>query len=322
MRWYLPPHYYLPLCLSMKIISKFLFTLFIFKISSCNTQSVGNDRLVELPFSGKLITISILDSLSKKPVIGASVVFKSFNIGTFSDTLGNAILPFKRDSIIISSIGYKKTTISIEKDSIIKIVISPIFHNLSEVVVKSFQFTNEVLKTGIKIKKKTNFYKGGYGNQIAFQISSRNELKRAIISDLSIPIIKTTYPTRIKLEFRYSDNFKFSEYDLVLDTIVNIKAKKSNIYIELDKFYIDLFDKNLWCVITNLGTDEFIGDRYLNYKGQVVEPYYLITDESTEKTTYLNYLNRDWIPYPIIPNYQGIKAKTNLGYIFTLRFYK
>lgn len=305
----------------VKHLSSLFSLLFIF-LASCNSQNLSNEKLNEIPFTGKKIKISIYDSLNKKPIVGGSVVYKSFNIGTLTDTLGLAILPYKKDSIIISSIGYSKVSVILDTDSSINLFLSPVINNLPEVILKSYHLTNEVLETGVRITKHNNFYKGGYGNQIAFQISSTSDLSRAIISNINIPILKTTYLSKIKLELRYCDHIRFTNYELIFDSLIFVNPRVSNISINIENYKIDLFERNLWCVITNLGTNDFIGDRYLNFKGQVVEPFYLITEQESDKTTYLNYLNKDWIQYPLIPNNKGIVSKTNIGYSIKLRLYK
>ena len=299
-----------------------LFSVLIICLASCNSQNLSNEKLNEIAFTGKKVKISIYDSLNKRPIVGGSVVYKSFNIGTLTDTLGLAILPYKKDSIIISSIGYSKVSVILDSDSSISLFLSPVTYNLPEVLLKSYKLTNEVLETGVRITNRNNFYKGGYGNQIAFQVSSNSDLSRAIISNINIPILKTTYSSRIKLELRYCDHIRFTNYELIFDSLILVNPRVSNISINIENYKIDLFERNLWCVITNLGTNDFIGDRYLNYKGQVVEPFYLITEQDIDKTTYLNYLNKDWIQYPLIPNNKGIKSKTNIGYSIKLRLYK
>ena len=96
-----------------------------------------------ISFAQKKISCKVLDALTKKPLVYATVMLKNINRGTHADFDGNFEIPlkYKEQGIIkISSIGYRTKEIklaSLKENKTNIIYISVANNSLSEVVIKT-----------------------------------------------------------------------------------------------------------------------------------------------------------------------------------------
>lgn len=124
----------------MKLIRPFYCLLFLFYVS--------------LTFSQVSIEGTLINSETDLTVENASVYIQNSTIGTISNSEGDFYLKvpekYKSDTLIISSIGYKKTKISLKNlNASIKIYMEPSSIILEEVII-----TSEKPLTGIEILNK------------------------------------------------------------------------------------------------------------------------------------------------------------------------
>lgn len=210
-------------------------------------------------FNGKII-----DAISKEPLIYANIALNTKDKGVVSNEYGFFIFPeiekYKKDSLIISYLGYQTKIIAIEESLISKsniILLKPETNSLDEVIleVKKARYTRE---DKVRIKHKGLFSSSvpfGYENVTFIENEKRKEgkVEKIILSfkekkEYSIKTYKAIF--RVKL-FKKQDSLfvpgkllcseniivkpENKTYKVVIDvTSFNVKFPKDGIIVGLE----------------------------------------------------------------------------------------
>jgi hypothetical protein len=95
--------------------------------------------------SAQTIRGRVVDDISKEPLIGVSIAIKDANVGTVSDAEGNYRIdniPFGRQTVVISYIGYEPQTlanivVTAGKEVVLNVSLTEQVNTLDEVVITS-----------------------------------------------------------------------------------------------------------------------------------------------------------------------------------------
>jgi len=240
-------------------------------------------------------------SESNQPLAFCSLVYLKQNKGTYTDSLGQFLLPKHgqsklNDSIYISYIGYEAQTLSLQnfKNG------DTVFLKKQAYPLKEIQILpTEYEKVKFKNKGNSDLFHSGSGNSVmAYHIDHHHGgyLKKVTFF---VRATGTQSRTALRISRRtpvYSNNTH------LLDTNLIIKIKKGNrrITFDLSKYYIKIPEEGLLVGL------EFINNP--SYKRVNGENRFLmkLNDKIPEHQTYVGIPGKKWIPYK--SNYQDGKA--------------
>jgi hypothetical protein len=290
-----------------EIVTYYLLFFLMFS-SSCFSQE---ENKLPVPSSQKNNTFKIkVKDTNGKSIESVSIVYLKHNLGNYTNSNGEAILPLINDSLKVSCIGFRDTIfmLNISKENEKLIVLQNQIQQLQTVnVFSNSAFKNEVL-LGLD-ESTNNFFKPGYGNQIAIKIYNS---KIGLLKSIKLNHLKTQYISDIKIEIKSDENGFPSNNSLLTDTLVSTKKGKRFTEIEFLDNNIILEKGYFYIVVTHLGLKNFSDGDYIKYKGQPIEPFFLLTDQEKNENTYLNYLNRKWRLYPKLMNENNGKEVSNV----------
>lgn len=297
-----------------------LIVSFVLTFLSCEGQ-VDNDNLRKNPINDRIITIQIL-TINNEPLPLVNIAYSNSKIGTLTDKNGVAKLPFKRDSLIISHVGYYslKQFPSLSEDTIQYYLISE-FRELETVEV----FSRSFLKQKQYFSSDTQndgYIKFGFGSQIGFMVSDFKGIKNGKLYSLKLPILKTKYDSEIRLQIVQFINKINNTKDILFDSIILIKKGIKKIEIDFSELNVYIEGNQILLSVTNLGKPGFKEGEYLKYRGQNVEPFYKLTSRFPQKATYINYLDKEWSLYPVLNSPNGLPSITNLSLTISLLPFK
>jgi len=102
------------------------------------------------------VTGSVIDGSDNTPIIGASVMVKGTTLGITSDINGQFSLkvPAGKNTLVISSVGYKTQEVNISGKKVIRVTLAPDTKQLEEVVVIGYGVQKKKLVTGATVEIK------------------------------------------------------------------------------------------------------------------------------------------------------------------------
>lgn len=102
------------------------------------------------------VTGTVIDGSDNSPIIGASVMVKGTTLGITSDINGQFSLkvPAGKNTLVISSVGYKTQEVNISGKKVIKVTLAPDTKQLEEVVVVGYGVQKKKLVTGATLQVK------------------------------------------------------------------------------------------------------------------------------------------------------------------------
>jgi len=102
------------------------------------------------------VTGTVIDGSDNTPIIGASVMVKGTTLGITSDINGQFSLrvPAGKNTLVISSVGYKTQEVNISGNKVIKVTLASDTKQLEEVVVIGYGVQKKKLVTGATLQIK------------------------------------------------------------------------------------------------------------------------------------------------------------------------
>lgn len=304
-------------------MAKVILWLFILINSTCvcisNAQQQSFDPLKKQLYQGRKLKLIIMDASGRR-IQDASIVYLHHKIGTFSLQNGEVVLPFLQDTLKITHVGYEDQIIY-PRDTAEVVELHEVSYTLPSFTVSRRVLSKSYITLGF-LKNSRNCLKNFYGSQLGFKLYSKQPVQ-GILASIKVGCIKTEYATQVKAELKMSDSEDPNDGGIVWEKLITLSKGSKSLEINLEEAEIPYLSNKFFLVLTWLGPNNFKQGDYIHYKSQHVEPFILLTSESPEQFTFMNFLNRNsWKPYPIISDLSGQPQTTNAIISFSLRYYK
>lgn len=206
--------------------------------------------LIFIPsFASGQLKCSVVNSNSNLPVPYATVGFKTAKVGLTTNENGMFVIDtntFARDTLIISSVGYKTFEIAVSS-----VLITPEIKleehqlNLREVRLYSGKLQNEITIDEFSNCTNHSYTTSGFITQVAKLFEA--PVSNAMLSDVFICTSNRNSIFRLRL-YEIDSITRKPSFDLI-DTVIEIKAKKRKIHISLDAYKVYLPDKEFFVAI-------------------------------------------------------------------------
>ncbi len=289
-------------------------------VCTCNAQHIEpSNPLKKQLYQGKKLKIVVIDASGRR-IQDASIVYLHHRIGTYSLQNGEAILPFFQDTLKITHVGYEDHMLY-PRDTAEVIEMREIAYTLPSFTVSKRALSKNYVTLGF-LKNSRSCLKDLYGGQVGFKLHSKQPVQ-GILASIKVGCIRTKNATQVKAELRMSDSENPNDGVVVWEKLITLSKGSKSLEINLEEEAIPFQSNKLFLLLTLLGPNNFKQGDYMHYKGQQVEPFILLTNESLDQLTYLNFWNRNsWKLHPIIPDPSGQPQTTNAIISFSVRYYK
>ncbi len=137
----------------------------------------------------------IIDANTKEPVVFANIIITGTNTGTITNTNGEFSIkvPEEKDSLVITSLGYKNKTVSVtdlnKKKNIIKL--SPAIIQLSEIMIRPVE-ANFIVKNAVS-KIKNNYPVKPYMLTAFYRETVKRRNKYVAVAEAVLDTYKAAY---------------------------------------------------------------------------------------------------------------------------------
>ncbi len=195
----------------------------------------------------------VLNSKTKKPIPLVSVLVKNTKAGNSTNSNGVFNLNYncnKKDSIVISSIGYKTKIVVIDSfDKINTIELSETAITLNSIVLS----TKKNIKTLNKFNSCSSYSQSGGESFSQFAQNYSSPFKYNKIKKVNI--CKLRGSSNFRIIFYSYDSINDKPLKIIADTLISENTKKRKLQINLDELDLKIFDSKFLIAIEWLYLD-------------------------------------------------------------------